>query len=149
MKGFSFLTLKSDAHCALFVRNLLPIPIAALLVTTSIFAFLAGQASATTSSTALDGSNQNGCGYVTSCSVSLTTTQSSDVIVVGCDCWPNGAAFTVKDTAGLSFFPRTVQVAIGGGQFIQTWYAVARAPLSGDNISVVTQDTGETWYGVI
>jgi hypothetical protein len=111
---------------------------------------LAGQVSATASSSlALDGSAQNGCGYVTSCSVSLTTTQSSDVVVVGCDCWPNGAAFTVKDTAGLTFTPRTVQVGIGGGQFIQTWYAIAPSPLSGDSISVVASHAGETWYGVI
>jgi hypothetical protein len=110
---------------------------------------MAVQASADGSSLALDGSAKNGCGYVSTCSVSMTTTQPSDVIVVGCNCWPNGAAFTVRDTAGLTFAPRTVQVGIGGGQFIQTWYAIAPAPLTGDSISVVTTDTGETWYGVV
>ncbi len=38
---------------------------------------------------------------------------------------------------------------IGGSQFIQTWYAIASAPLSSDSISVVSQSSGETWYGVV
>lgn len=98
---------------------------------------------------ALDGSAKNGCGYVTSCSVSLTTVNPSNVIIVGCDCWPLGGSFSVKDTAGLTFSTRTAQLSIGGGQFIQTWYAIASTPLTSDSISVQTPLTGETWYGVI
>ena len=71
----------------------------------------------------LDGSAKNGCGYASSCSVMLTTANPSDVIVVGCNCWPVGGSFSVSDTAGLAFLPRTAPVAIGGGQFIQTWYS--------------------------
>src|SRR5208282_5269463 len=97
----------------------------------------------------LDGSAENGCGYVSSCSVTLTTANPSDVIVVGCNCWPVGGSFSVTDTAGLAFLPRTAPVAIGGGQFIQTWYAVSSTPLSSDVISVKTPLTGETWYGVM
>ena len=73
----------------------------------------------------------------------------SDVIVVGCNCWPVGGSFSVSDTAGLAFSARTSQINIGGGQFIQTWYAIAPGPLSSDVISVKTPLTGETWYGVI
>ena len=69
--------------------------------------------------------------------------------MVGCNCWPVGGSFSVSDTAGLAFLPRTAPVAIGGGQFIQTWYAIATTPLSSDSISVRTSLTGETWYGVI
>ncbi len=97
----------------------------------------------------LDGSAKNSCGYVTACSVTLTTSQPSDVIIVGCDCLPAGASFSVSDTAGLTFHPRTAQLGIGGSQFIQTWYAVAPAAVTADSISVQTPSTGETWYGVI
>ena len=69
----------------------------------------------------LDGSAKTGCGYVTNCSALLTTTQPSDIIIVGCDCWPYGTAFTVTDTAGLTFHARIAQLNIGGNQFIQTW----------------------------
>ena len=96
-----------------------------------------------------DGSAKIGCGYVTACTLSLSTSHSSDVIIVGCDCLPAGAAFSVRDTADLNFLPRTAQLSIGGNQFIQTWYAIATVPLSGDRISVVTLTTGETWYGVV
>ena len=103
----------------------------------------------TTNSLAIDGSVSTGCGYVTTCSVSLTTTQSNDVIIVGCDCWPSGTTFSVKDSAGLTFIPRESQLDIGGGQFVQTWYAISTSALSSDTISVTTTDTGETWYGVV
>ena len=98
---------------------------------------------------ALDGSASKGCAYVTSCSSSLMTSQPNDVIIVGCDCFPYGTAFSVHDTAGLTFAPRESQLNIGGGQFIQTWYAISSSPLSSDVISVTTTDTGETWYGVV
>ena len=97
----------------------------------------------------LDGSANNGCGYVMSCSAVLSTSHASDVIIVGCDCWPQGGSFSVRDSAGLTFSQRTPQMSIGGNQFVQTWYAVASAPLTQDVISVVTTLTGETWYGVV
>jgi hypothetical protein len=97
----------------------------------------------------LDGSASNGCGYVTTCSLSLTTAQSNDVIIVGCDCFQSGTTFSVTDSAGLTFTPRESQLSIGGGQFVQTWYAISTSPLSSDTISVTTAETGETWYGVV
>jgi hypothetical protein len=82
--------------------------------------------------------------------VTLSTSSSSpDVIIVGCDCFPIGTAFSVKDTAGLTFTARTGQVNIGGKQFLQEWYAIAPSTLSSDVISVTTTYTGETWYGVV
>jgi hypothetical protein len=82
--------------------------------------------------------------------VTLSTSSSTpDVIIVGCDCFPIGTAFSVKDTAGLTFTARTGQVSIGGNQFLQEWYAIAPSPLSSDVISVTTTDSGETWYGVV
>jgi hypothetical protein len=122
-----------------------------LIIVISILAFLGiglPIVQATTSSAALDGSASNGCGYVTVCSVSLSTSESNDIIVVGCDCWPSGTAFSVHDGAGLTFIPRESQLSIGGNQFIQTWYAVSASPLSSDQISVTTAKTGEIWYGV-
>ncbi len=98
---------------------------------------------------ALDGSVSAGCDYVTSCTVSLTTTHSDDVIIVGCNCYPLGTSFTVTDTAGLVWTARAPQLSIGGDEFIQTWYAIAASPLTADKISVTTADTGETWYGVV
>ena len=71
------------------------------------------------------------------------------MIVVGCNCWPSGTQFSVKDSADLSFRLRTAQVGIGGGQFVETWYAISSSVLTADKISVSTNDTGETWYGVI
>src|ERR1700722_15221725 len=103
----------------------------------------------TSSNFALDGSVSAGCGYVTTCSVPLSTTQSNDVIIVACDCWPSGVAFSVKDSAGLTFIQRESQLSIGGNQFVQTWYAISPSRLSSDAISVTTTDTGETWYGVV
>jgi hypothetical protein len=103
----------------------------------------------TSSNVSVDGSTSNGCGYVTVCSVSLTTSQSNDVVIVGCDCFPYGMAFSVKDSAGLTFLPRDSSLSIGGGQFVETWYAISSSILSADQISVTTADTGETWYGVV
>ncbi len=97
----------------------------------------------------VDGSVKGGCGYVMACSLLLTTAHSPDVVIVGCDCWPYHGSFTVSDTAGLNFQQRTGQVSIGGGQFIQTWYAIASNPLTADSISVRSTLTGETWYGVV
>ncbi|MGA2665974.1 MAG: hypothetical protein ABSF83_13630, partial [Nitrososphaerales archaeon] len=97
----------------------------------------------------IDGSAKAGCGYTGNCSLSLTTTQADDVIIVACDCWPYGGAFGVTDSAGLTFQPRTGQVSIGGDQFIQEWYAIAPSALSSDVISVQTSLTGETWYGIV
>lgn len=97
----------------------------------------------------LDGTAGNGCGYVTACSVSLTTTRPSDIILVGCNCLPLGGPFSVKDSAGLSFSARTPQLNTGGGQFVQEWYAISSSPLTQDIVSVVTPLTGETWYGVV
>jgi hypothetical protein len=81
--------------------------------------------------------------------VALTTSNGPDVVIVGCDCFPVGTAFSVKDSAGLTFSPRTTQLGIGGGQFVQEWYAIASSPLTSDVISLTTTDTGETWYGLI
>jgi hypothetical protein len=81
--------------------------------------------------------------------VTLSTSEGPDVIIVGCDCFPLGTAFSVKDTAGLTFSARTAQLSVGGGQFLQEWYAVAPHPLSSDVVSVTTADSGETWYGMI
>ncbi len=96
----------------------------------------------------LDGSAKNGCGYCSSCSVTLSTVNPSDVIVVGCNCWPVGGSFSVTDTAGL-LSCQDKPDEHRRESFIQTWYAVASTPLSSDVISVKTPLTGETWYGVI
>jgi hypothetical protein len=60
-----------------------------------------------------------------------------------------GGSFSVKDSVGLAFQARTAQVSIGGGQFIQEWYAVAPSVLVNDVISVTSTISGETWYGVV
>ncbi|MDA4136272.1 MAG: hypothetical protein OK449_04645 [Thaumarchaeota archaeon] len=95
----------------------------------------------------MDGSASTGCGYVTACSVSLTTTQSNDVVIVGCDCY-GGGAWSVKDAAGLTFTPRSGPVQVGGGQWLETWYAISPSALTADKVSIQTTSTGETWYGM-
>jgi hypothetical protein len=106
-------------------------------------------AATTTVAPALDGTASNGCGYAQTCSVSLTTAQANDVVIVGCNCWPGGVQFLVKDSAGLTFHLRSPQLAIGGGNFVETWYAVSSSVLRADKISVSTNQTGETWFGVL
>jgi hypothetical protein len=106
-------------------------------------------AAATGAAPALDGSGSSGCGYVQTCTVSLTTTQANDIVIVGCNCWPVGTQFLVKDSAGLTFHLRSPQLSIGGGNFVETWYATSSSALTADKISVSTNDTGETWYGMI
>ncbi len=103
------------------------------------------------SSLAPDGSASTGCGYVTSCSVKLTTASSGpDVIIVGCNCYPisEASTFSVSDTAGLTFHS-LAEISIGGNEFMEEWYAIAPSRLTSDTISVTSTDTGETWYGVV
>ena len=131
------------------MRKVVVLALLFLLTASGILAVSTITAEAGTTTLSLDGSAKNGCGYVTSCSVSLTTANPSDVIIVGCNCWPAWGAFTVTDTTGLVFHARTAPLGIGGNQFVQTWYAIAPSPLTGDSISIQTSLTGETWYGVI
>src|ERR1022692_5034854 len=90
-----------------------------LIIVTSVLSFVVvgvPTVRANTAQIALDGSASRGCGYVTTCSVSLSTAQSNDVIIVGCDCFPSGIGFSVKDAAGLTFSPRDLPYAMGGSQ---------------------------------
>jgi len=108
-----------------------------------------GAVAASTVGPALDGTATNACGYVQTCSVSLTTAHPNDVVIVGCNCWPSAVQFLVKDSAGLTFHLRSPQLAIGGGGFVETWYAVSSSALTADKVSVSTNQTGETWFGVV
>jgi len=128
--------------------RILSIGVALLFVISAVIGGGIVPVAAATSHATLDGSAESGCGYVTSCSVSLTTTNPSDVIIVGCDCF-GGGTWSVKDTAGLTFTSRTDQVAIGGNQWMETWYAISANVLNADSISIQTTSTGETWYGMI
>ena len=133
-------------------RRYLSVGISFVLVSSALSLVVVGGpvvGAGSSSGIALDGSASNGCGYVTTCNISLTTTQSNDVIIVGCDCWPSGTTFSVKDMAGLTFIPRESQLGIGGNQLMQTWYAISTSPISSDAISVTTTRTGETWYGIV
>ncbi|MGA2877224.1 MAG: hypothetical protein ABSE82_17035, partial [Nitrososphaerales archaeon] len=88
----------------------------------------------------LDSSTYNGC-YATSCSASLTTSSSNDLILV----WGNaqGGSNTPTVTAsGLSFASRFVQTSWTNGYDSELWYAVASTKLSGLSITVIDAGSG-------
>src|SRR5208337_481290 len=105
-------------------RRILSFGVALLFVISAVIGTGIGPVVAATPHPTLDGSAEIGCGYATYCSVSLSTTNPSDVIIVGCDCL-GGGTWSVKDADGLTFMPRTGPTAIGGHQWLETWYAVS------------------------
>ncbi len=67
---------------------------------------------------------------------------------MGCNCDPAGSTFTVSDSSGLTWQNRTDQIAIGSGQFLEEWYAIATHTLSSDSITISTTGSSPS-YGII
>ena len=96
-----------------------------LLWSHSVFASMAIDGSVTTNTT-------TGNAYV----VSLTTTQSNDVIIVMSYSFSSaGNVSSISDTTGLTWHKRQAG-ATGGSLDYDEWYAIAASPLSADSITI-------------
>jgi hypothetical protein len=95
---------------------------------------------------ALDGSNTNGCGSAGSCTVTLTTTSSPDVIILDVTVFSCTVSIsgTPTDTSSLHWNARVGPICNSGGGGQQSWeyYAKANATLTGDTITVNISPNG-------
>lgn len=90
-------------------------------------------------------------GSATSIAVSLTTAKSPDVIVA-CLTTQNdaGKAFTIADTAGLSWnFRGKKSLGTGNNQEVDWWYAISNGPLSSDVITVTANGAGGLYAAML
>ncbi|HZW55755.1 MAG TPA: hypothetical protein VFF30_05650, partial [Nitrososphaerales archaeon] len=85
-------------------------------------------------SISLDGSASARCVNVVTCSTSLSTSKSPDVIVVTAVDQASDTINTPTDTAGLTWTLR--KSVVNGGLHSYYWYAIATGSLSSDSISV-------------
>lgn len=97
----------------------------------------------------IDGSISNFTAVGTSLALSLSTTKSNDVVVVGIS---NGASGPTIGVVGSSLgaFTRRSRSATGI-QNVEMWYAIAAAPLSSETITITDTTTGSigaTAFGV-
>jgi hypothetical protein len=90
---------------------------------------------------ALDGSASNSCSNVSSCTVTLTTTSTPDVIIVQCNCFYSSSTFTISDGSTLSWTQRANQCydpqnCTNGNPRAIEWCAIASGTLTGDVITI-------------
>lgn len=89
---------------------------------------------------ALDGVASNSInGPITSGTITLTTTQANDVIVLGVvtgGFFNSRPVLSITDTAGLTWKRRNRRIRSGNTPFIEIWWAHAPAALTGDVITV-------------
>jgi len=98
-------------------------------------AFQAASASCA-SGLGIDGSNSNECDGATSCTLSLTTSNSNDVIYASVSDSAGGNILTsFTDSAGLTWHQRQLVNNNGNSIDVYTYYAIASSPVSSDTIT--------------
>ena len=134
------------------MRKLLACMVLLLLVSSGALVLSTPSVRAGTVTLAIDGSVEKGCGSA-SCSVSLTTAQGSDIIMVQAGCSVAGIAcktssscstnnpFVISDQSSLSWKCRVEKDSAGGHFNLAVYYAIASSALSSDTITVTSGDT--------
>jgi hypothetical protein len=129
-------------------KKILPIGLGLLLVATIFVVFSSPSTSGQSTALAIDGSNLvDPKAQTTSTTISLTTTNPQDVIMVCVTTtnWFQGTAYSppvvtgIKDSAGLTWTMRAGVTASPAGTIgwrVEEWTAIAASPLSNDAITV-------------
>lgn len=121
------------------MRNISSLILAAILLASlPAYGFVhggIGTGAIASSPPAIDGSVSSTTPGGSTVTLSLTTTQPNDVIVVFTVCGSSGDATSISDTAGLTWTKRTATANFGGSTSGE-WYAVSTGVLTADTITV-------------
>jgi hypothetical protein len=98
----------------------------------------------TAATVALDGSNSRQCSSptLTSCTVSLTTSKSKDVIMLFVYRATGSTSYTISDTAGLTWHVRSISGSPPAA--FTVYYAITTGALSSDTIKASLSSSSET-----
>ncbi len=92
-----------------------------------------------------DGTNYNNCNSVQTCQISLTTSETNDVIILTSYETSSSIHITgISDGAGLTWHDRKTLSNSGQGGTTEEWYAIAVNPLSSDTITVTYSSSSTT-----
>ena len=97
---------------------------------------IVGTSSSCASGPLVDGTNSNECDASTSCTLSVSTSHTNDVIYVSItDSTGGNILSSISDSAGLAWTQRQT-ISSSGNYDIYTYYAIATSTLSSDTITV-------------
>jgi hypothetical protein len=82
----------------------------------------------------LDGTGNNQCTTSTTCTATLSTSHTNDVVVAACYGAGSGLTFSISDTGGLTWHQRSATYSPSNNRQIAVFYAAAASALSSDSI---------------
>lgn len=100
----------------------------------------------------IDGTNSASGTSASTYTLTISTTQANDVLILasGTNVATGTASITaISDTAGLIWTKRASSAIANTLSFVETWFAIAANPLTGNTITVTLSQTAAGYQGIV